>query len=364
MQFISEIPFKEIEKNKLKLNSVMKGNNKIIVTAEWPGKLAVSQESALDDADAQFAVILENCNNKFIAVKHGFDNIPCANLDFGGVAWLMSLAYGCALIRIGGRINSKPLYSSIEEAAKMKEITRIYEHGLYPVITERILKFQEMYPEIPITIPDNQSPIDVLTCILHSEAAMYAMFDDGEAVHSIMDIITNSIIEVNRYYEKTIKNFGGFRAGTWQSIGMHLADDNAAFLSPSVYQEYAIPYVNRIVNEFGNVNFHCCMGYAQNLENMALIKGFTGYDAHPDFNPQDRIISAIKSNRASWEVFNFPWSRKDDREYPDIEMFKKAINASENKCSMIITVYDGDKDTALKMADEVKNYVVLKGRDA
>jgi hypothetical protein len=60
--------------------------------------------------------------------------------------------------------------------------------------------------------------------------------------------------------------------------GMHVSDDNAAFLSPGIYRDFALPYINRLSDAFGGIHFHCCMGHAQNLSNMSSAKGFQSLD--------------------------------------------------------------------------------------
>lgn len=361
-EIISEIPVKAIEKNKVKALGLLQGGDKIAVKAVWFGDSGASQVEAHDSEVLQFGDIIADFNRQCVAVKNGFDNIPVANLDFGGVAWLMSIAYGCDIVRLDGRISARPLYWSIEEASHMEKREKIYNYGLYPLISERIDRFQKQYPFLPVTIADNQSPIDVITCILHSEEAIVAMYDQPEAVHKMLGIVTASIIEINKYFQSSIRNFGGFRAGDFQPLGMHAADDNAAFLSPSIYHEFAVPYAGQLSDEFGGINLHCCLRYVQNLENMAGIRGFLGFDANPDFNPADKIIHAMEGKRAVWEVFNFPWSKRTDRGFSDEEMFIRCIDASEGKCGMSITVNAEDMDSTLHLADRVRSYIAKRDR--
>jgi hypothetical protein len=273
----------------------------------------------------------------------------------------MALAYGCPMVKINGLINAEALYKSIEETEKFQKIDRIWEYGLYPVITERIEEFQQRYGDVPITISDNQSPNDILTSILCSEEAMVSMFTEKEATHRMLGIITESVTEINRYFEKTIKNFGGFHCAKYLPFGMHISDDNAAFLSPDTYREFSKKYNEMLSNEFGGIAFHCCMGHEQNLCNMASTSGFLGYDAMPDYNDINKIISNVEG-KGVWNVYNFSYAVRPERQQvtSDEEWFRNIIDKSEGKCGLVLNVYSENRDDALRLAEKIKNYSVQR----
>ena len=253
---LSKVKLNEI--NQKKINH-LKSTDKIIVKAQWHevGTTGGSQAELFENKELHFDCMKGIYDFHTTAISYGFDNSPHVYCDFGGVAWLMSLAYGCDLIKIGGRINSEPLYFSADDTYKFEKINNIFSHGLYPLIDERIIEFQKMYKHIPISIPDNQTPLDVLTCIIKSEESIYMMYDNPDEIKRIINILTDSVIEVARHYERLIDNFAGFGFET----GMALSDDNAAFISPGFYEEFALPCMNRLSDEFGGIMYHCCMGY-------------------------------------------------------------------------------------------------------
>lgn len=356
---IEMLPINErlISDNKRKSAELYSGNGKITVSAVWGGEYAVTQVNAVTDEEAQFNSLIDNLNRQCIALKNGFDNIPAVGFDFG--AYLIALAYGCKMVKLNGIVSSEPLFQSISQAQSFERKTNIYEHGLYPLITERIMKFQKLFPAAIITLPDNQSPIDVFTSILHSEEAIYAMFDYPDEVHRLLNIITDSIIETARHFQRITQNFAGFAPNGYH--GMHVSDDNAAFLSPDVYNEFAAPYIEKLSEEFDGILFHCCLGYEQNLESMKKIRGFLGYDAHPDYNNMSKILNPT-SRKWVWELFNYPWSKRENRGYSDEEMIFKAIEESEGICGIKITVFDYKMEEAVRLAYNVKNYAVKMGR--
>jgi hypothetical protein len=346
-----------IQSNKKKYETVYQQKSGVIVTAEWHEGDWVNQIDQLENKDSEYNVQLATYHQQCSAAESGFDNIPAAAFDFGREAYLLALAYGCPVIKISGLVTAEHLYKTLEDAEHLQKVERIWQHGLYPVIFERIAEFQNCYGDIPISISDNQSPNDALTSILNSQEAMIGMFTDKDRIHRILGTLTDSIIEINRHFEHEIRNFAGFHCARGISLGMHISDDNAAFLSPDTYAEFSKPYNERLAEEFGGIVFHCCMGYEQNLENMASTKNFLGFDAMPDYNDIDKVLQAIHG-RGVWNVYNFSFATKDERrkEVSDEKWFKNIIDRADGRCGLILNVNGDSKEEALRLADTIKNY--------
>lgn len=352
----------EIAKNRQLYGQVYRNRKGMLVTAEWDSPVSVTQARAWHDEEAEFCTQLATFNRKAFAMREGFANVPCAAFDFLATAYLVGLAYGNRLVEVNNLINAEPLFLDVEGIRPLVRPKSMELAGVYPVIFSRIRKFQQWYPDIPITISDNQSPVDVLTQIIHSEAAMLAMYDDPDILHTLLDQVTESIIEVNRKLEKEIHRFGGFQRGDYLPFGMHVSDDNAAFLSPGLYREFALPYIERLSEAFGGIAQHCCMGHAQNLDNICNAKGFLGYDAMPDYNPMNRILSAIEG-KGVWNVANYPWTVREERQkqVPDLVWFKDIIDKTEGRCGLILNVYAPQRDTALALAEQVRQHADKSG---
>lgn len=73
-----------------------------------------------------------------------------------------------------------------------------------------------------------------------------------QLVHSLMDIVTDKIIEFNHRVREN--------AGIAEDCGMGVADDFAAFLSPDQYREFVLPCHERIYDSFGTKlrDVHLC----------------------------------------------------------------------------------------------------------
>lgn len=351
------------KKNTEKYAQVYRGNGKIAVTGLCPAQPHYDQISCVQNRAFDFESRLSDYQMSADLAENGLDNVPSISMGFGSIAYLMGIAYGAQPVYRNHLVSAEPIFRDVEKVRNFERIPHIERHGLYPEICERIEEFQQTYPEIPIGICDNQSPINVLTTVLHSEEAIYAMYDEPETIHRILSCLTDSIIELNRHLEKNIRNFKGFTAQHFNALpnGMQVSDDNAAFLSPAIYREFAVPYAERLAAEFGGLNFHCCRGYEQNLQNIAQTKGFLGFDPQVDFNDTGKILDAV-SGRGVWLVNNFKAQQRDDRPETDFQTFCRAIDQSEGRCGLIVNVWGDTMEETLRLGFAVKEYAAKKGR--
>lgn len=338
------------------------GKKDLSMTVLWDGVIGVSQKDEVNDMEKKFKSMLSIYNRTFEYAKEGYDNVPVASFC-GGIAYIIALAYDCPMHYQGDMVISKPKYSCIEDAEGFVHRDNPYDYGVYPTIFKYIDEFQRRYGDALISVSDTQSPIDVFNLLLSVEQAMYAIYDDPDLSHKLLDSITKSIIAINHHFKESIHNFSGYSAEKYLPRGLHLSDDDAAYLSPEVYREFALPYANRLSEEFGGVNFHVCLGYEQNLENITDTKGFIGCDAMPDYNDNDKIMKALsKHKRPVWHVYNYGWTRDSESPLSDLEYFKKYLDmAQEHGIAVDIGIYQPTKYDCLKFADQVLNYALSKG---
>ncbi len=352
---------KTIEENKRWNDYVYRERRGAIVNCRWEtGVFQCTQKMEYEDPSAQFESLKQNYEMEKNAAEEGFDNVPMVSV-FSSVAYLLATAYGCPVHIQNDLTVARPLYADADAIERdFSFIPRAYERGLYRTVFERIDLFQERYPHIPIGVSDTQSPIDILTELMPMEEAILLLYDNPTMAHTILSALTDSIIEVNRHFEHKIANFAGFKSARYLPYGIHVSDDNAAFLSPSVYREFALPYVERLSDEFGGIQFHVCMKYEQNLASLAGAKGCIGLDAMPYYNDPYKIVEAM-GGRQVWNLYDESFTRPGDQKESAESFYKRMIDINENRNAIKFDISEPDREPALRLADTVKNYAARKG---
>ncbi len=117
--------------------------------------------------------------------------------------------------------------------------------------------------------PDIQSPFSVAAQIVEPRAFMMACIDDPKAVHHLVGMVTDYLVELTRETLRRIEH-PGFPGANFpcidENIGLVLADDTPLImLSEAMYREFALPYNSRLGAEFGGIHVHSCGDWRRNL---------------------------------------------------------------------------------------------------
>ena len=119
--------------------------------------------------------------------------------------------------------------------------------------------------EVPIEVCDHQSPYGIATKIMQNENLMMAMYDDPDAVHHFMDIVTTAIDDTIEAMEKRVgkEHFvkNDYTRVEGDHDGLVLWDDYVSVLNPKLHEEFCRPYITRLFEKHGYGHLHTCGPY-------------------------------------------------------------------------------------------------------
>jgi hypothetical protein len=185
---------------------------------------------------------------------------------------------------------TEPFLENIDEVYRL----RIPVAGQSPLM-ERVLRTIEYFKaqsngQIPISLTDTQSPMNTASLIVRTEELLTACYTNPEAVHHLLDHITDLIIEFSRMQLEVI----GPNAAVPGHIfpgggrrGISISDDNCSMVSGAIYRRFFVPYFNRISRAFEGIYLHSCGNFSQHLEAMQEIEGFLGVNMHTGMGDMD-----------------------------------------------------------------------------
>ncbi len=144
---------------------------------------------------------------------------------------------------------------------------------------------------VPPRVPDMQGPLNTASMMWRQEDFILAMYDNPKEVHHLLSLVTDYIISVFRYFRDS---FADAELVAWppvhmpQQYGVGIIEDFTDLLSPDLYREFGLPYVNRIADEFGGVFVHCCARFKHHWDTFAEIHNLRGLDTmYPYTNPAE-----------------------------------------------------------------------------
>ena len=170
---------------------------------------------------------------------------------------------------------AKPLiHGAVEDVYKLPDPA--VDAGDLKRVLDTTVYFQEKTRgKYPIKITDPQSPLDIAYLIWKEEEFMMAMMSNPAEVHKIMEKCTGLFIRFMKKQKSLCTEFSPVHSpNLWapSELGIGMSDDVCAILSPELYEEFALPYMNMISEEFGGIFLHSCGNIAHNLDNLARVK--------------------------------------------------------------------------------------------
>lgn len=221
--------------------------------------------------------------HSYLGAKIKDDRVFTVRANYGPaiVPSLFGLKYNVdnATTWIKGLNDSKAIHELIDKGipyiksglgARVLETQAIYreylhESGLSPYIHQ----FQA----------DSQGPFDC-AYLMWGENIFYAMYDEPELVHKLLDLITETIVIFIKEQKTVLCEAENEMYHWWWKIpgGARVVDDATINLSPKLYEEFSKPYTERVYEAFGGGYMHYCGHGLQNQSLRTATKGLKGIE--------------------------------------------------------------------------------------
>jgi len=130
-----------------------------------------------------------------------------------------------------------------------------------------------------LALTDLQGPLDSSYLVWEPMAFMLAMYTHPKEAHHLMRLMTDLIIRFVREQRSRVPEFMPCHyPPLWlpDGRGISVSDDCLAVLSPTLYEEFALPYLNELSDEFGGVFVHSCGNFVHQLDNLEKVHNLRG----------------------------------------------------------------------------------------
>ena len=144
----------------------------------------------------------------------------------------------------------------------------------------------------PSASPTSQGPLDVAYLVWEPSAFMIAMYTNPKEVHHLMRLVTDLIIAfVKEQRARSPEFLPCHFPPVWlpEGQGISINDDCAAVLSPKLYREFALPYINELSEEFGGIIIHSCGNFTHQLDNLAKVHNLRGLNFGASETPFEAV---------------------------------------------------------------------------
>jgi hypothetical protein len=191
----------------------------------------------------------------------GDDSVPFVNLNAN--TGVFAAAFGCALtVHEGSNASARPAVRTAAEAdalpqPRWQDVPTLVRHvELARLVAGRLGH------EVPLGVPDIQSPFDVAALVWDKAELMVAMVEDPEAVLRLVEkcerLIGDFLADYFAMFPQA--NAAHCPGSAWApaSLGLWLSEDEVGAMSPAMFARFCLPSLTRLSRRFGGISLHCC----------------------------------------------------------------------------------------------------------
>lgn len=166
--------------------------------------------------------------------------------------------------------------------------------GLFPRIKE-LIDFYRAHtpPEIKISYPDLQGPINIAHIILGTEL-FYAMRLDRARLHHLLQMITDFLIQIHATLPRWI---GEDRLINFIGARKRICECSVNLISREDYREFGLPYDRQIAEFLGEIGIHTCGGkhvFEETLWGLPNVRYSEWADVPAAFAPEIHLEEALE----------------------------------------------------------------------
>ena len=232
--------------------------------------------------------------------------------------------------------------SKITDVSELKDLRKPDPHadGLMPRVLNAISQMRQR-TDLPVAVTDCQGPLTTALQVLGYDKLIYWMFDHPDAIHDLMQLVTDALIEwvtvqkqaagqemTDDAYVLGIKIPGGY-GGVW------MADDDSVIFGPELYREFVVPYNSQLLQAFGGGSIHYCGNANQHIDNYLATEGLTCIQNLnlDDLDGAARMRDALAERKIVYMTADF--NVADDR----IEDYYRTLFEKMGTRGLIVAVY-------------------------
>lgn len=156
------------------------------------------------------------------------------------------------------------------------ELGRILEYTRYFI--------QETNKKFPVRLTDIQGPLDSAALIMGHNNFLLAMHSHPEAVHHLLQLVTNLTIEFTRTQRNIVTTYGVefipsmFQPWMPDGWGISISNDECVSISSKIHDEFSVPYLNQISDAFGGIYIHSCGNWQHQFPSLGKVRNLRGLE--------------------------------------------------------------------------------------
>lgn len=148
----------------------------------------------------------------------------------------------------------------------------------------------------PIRMSDIQGPLDSAALIMGHNNFLMAMLTAPEAVHHLLQQITDLTIAFVQAQRELVHSLGCefvpsmFQPWMPDGLGVSISNDECVMISAAMHDEFHIPYLNQLSDAFGGIYLHSCGKWTHQFPSLANVHNLRGHEFGASEAPFEPVL--------------------------------------------------------------------------
>ncbi|GAB4363214.1 MAG: hypothetical protein Kow0042_00830 [Calditrichia bacterium] len=211
---------------------------------------------------------------------------------------------------------------------------------------QRVMDYTRYFIEhtggrFPIRLTDIQGPLDNAALIMGHNNLMTALITAPDAVHYLMRRVTDLMIEVIKAQREICHSYGVefvpamFQPWLPEGLGVAISNDDWVMISPEMHDEFHVPYLNRLSEEFGGIYIHSCGNWKAQFKSIDKIHNLRGIEFGASETPYTEVLERFNGKIALACRVGF---NRDIRFHGMADYVKRILSARKTNRGLFINV--------------------------
>ncbi len=168
-------------------------------------------------------------------------------------------------------------------------------------VLQKILDYTEYFIDetdanIPIRLTDIQGPLDNAAMILGPNDFLMGLHTNPEFIKEMMQSVTDLMISYIKEFRALVKKKNAefvpamFQPWMPDGYGISISNDECVMISPEMHDEFHVPFINQLSEEFGGVYIHSCGDWTHQFSSYDNIYKLRGVEFGASEAPYAKVL--------------------------------------------------------------------------
>ena len=246
----------------------------------------------------------------------GDDSVPYVVSTHANTG-IFAAAFGCPLHVYDTDTNAAatPAVNTADEADALPEPEIDDVPTLRRTLELARLAAEALGPEVPVAVPDVQSPFDIAAMVWRKEEFFIACATAPKPVRRLVAKCERLLVRFLDRYLAELPNVNMChcpRAWSPPELGIWLSEDEGGSISPATFEALSLPSLTRLSERYGGISIHCCASAAHQFPSFRKLPGLRAWQRV--FADQGGPATALKA----WPDKPFVVAWTDEREVREL----------------------------------------------